>query len=120
MKGKLQIGIGGAKETAQGFVEAWRSVKKGKTPAAPEEQLYFEDLDTLLKVLSPQRWSLLRTLKKQGPTSVRSLAKALGRDYKTVHTNSKVLESAGLIARTDRGLVMVPWTTVIAKVRLAA
>jgi predicted transcriptional regulator len=45
---------------------------------------------------------------------------ALGRDYKTVHTNGKVLERAGLIARIDRGLVMVPWTTVIAKVRLAA
>jgi predicted transcriptional regulator len=52
--------------------------------------------------------------------SVRSLAKALGRDYKTVHTNARILESAGLIVRTDRDQVMVPWTTVIAQVRLTA
>jgi predicted transcriptional regulator len=120
MKHRLEIGIGGARETAQGFVETWKKVAKGKSPAEPEEQLYFEDLNVLLKVLSPQRWLLLRTLKKKGPSSIKALAKALDRDYKTVYTNTRLLESAGLVVRTDRNQVMVPWTTVIAEVRLAA
>jgi len=120
MKGKITIGIGGERETAAGFVEAWRSAKRAKTPHGPEERLFFENLLTLLRVLTPQRWVMLQTLKKQGPASVRSLAKTLGRDYKTVHSSLRILESTGLVSRTDSGLLMVPWTTLVAEVRLAA
>jgi len=120
MKRKLKMGIGKDRDTARGFIETWQGVKQGEGLYEPEERITFENMQTLLSILTPKRWLILETLKKQGPASVRSLARVLGRDYKTVHTSIKILESTGLVERTEDGLVMVPWTTLVAEVKLAA
>ena len=77
-------------------------------------------LSTLLRVLTPARWNLLQILRKEGPMSVRLLAKVLKRDYKNVHTDVGQLERIGLVARTQEGQVMVPWDTVVAQISLDA
>jgi predicted transcriptional regulator len=51
--------------------------------------------------------------------NVRDLAEALGRDYKNVHTDVAVLESAGLLVREGRKL-RAPWDEVQATVSLSA
>ena len=63
---------------------------------------------------------MLKTLRKRGPMSVRALSKELGRDYKNVHTDVRLLEEVGLVGRTKEEKVEVPWDTVEAKLRLAA
>lgn len=120
MSGKIRIGVGKADESTRRFLDAWRQAGKGKTPKIPEERLVFEDLETLLRMLTPRRWALLRRLKREGPTSVRALAKLLSRDYKNVHTDVKALDRLGLIVRAEHGEILVPWETVIAEMRLAA
>src|SRR5258705_13865266 len=45
----------------------------------------FESMERLLKVLTPNRWRLLRTLRNGGATSVRALARSLNRDYRGAH-----------------------------------
>lgn len=78
----------------------------------------FESMETFLKVLTPNRWALLRALRGRGPSSIRALAQALGRDYRGVHADVTVLVDAGLIERDDSGAISVPWSRVSAEMAL--
>ena len=119
MKKQIRIGIGEATATARGFVDAWKRAGRGEKSQA-EHRLVFEDLETLIKTLTSARWVLLKTLRTNGPMSVRSLAIQLGRDYKNVHTDVRRLEQLGLIRHTIDEKVEVPWDVVEAQLKLAA
>ena len=119
MKKQLKIGVGDTVSTAKGFIDVWKRAERGEKVVA-EQLLHFENLETLLKTLTSGRWVLLKTLRINSPISVRSLAKELGRDYKNVHTDVKILEKIGLISRTKDGKIKVPWDVVEAQLRLAA
>jgi predicted transcriptional regulator len=119
MKKQITIGVGDAESTAADFVEAWKRAERGEELQV-DQRLYFENLETLLKTLSPGRWILLRKLRTSGPMSVRTLAKELDRDYKNVHTDVHRLEMIGLIARTKDNQIEVPWDIVEARLKLAA
>jgi len=119
MKKQVQIGVGNATRTVKGFIDAWKRAERGEKVEA-EQRLYFENLETLLKTLTVGRWALLKTLRTNGPMSVRALAGALGRDYKNVHTDVSRLELIGLIGRTKGEKIEVPWDIVEARLRLAA
>ena len=86
--------------------------RKGKA------HLSFESMEDLLRVLTPNRWALLRTLRTTGPSSIRALAKAANRDYRGVHADVTALIEAGLMARDDAGLVRVPWSRITAEMAL--
>jgi predicted transcriptional regulator len=47
---------------------------------------------------------LLRYVRRHKVKSVRSLAKALRRDYSNVHADVRALAAAGLLDATDRGI----------------
>lgn len=119
MKKRIQISIGDSTTSAQGFIEAWKRAEEGKRVES-EQRLVFENLETLIKTLTQGRWVLLKTLRTKGPLSVRALAKELGRDYKNVHTDVRLLEKIGLIDRNKDDNVRVPWDIVEASLRLAA
>ena len=119
MKKKIHIGIGDSTSTAQGFIEAWKRAETGERAEA-EQRLVFENLETLLRMLTHGRWVLLKTLRTKGPMSVRALAKELGRDYKNVHTDVRRLEQIGLIDRNKDDKARVPWDIVEARLKLAA
>jgi predicted transcriptional regulator len=120
MTRKLKISVGEATQGARQFVEQWRAMESGDTPETPAELLVFEDLETLLRYLTPARWRLLKSLRSTGPSSVRAISRITKRDYKSVHTDVRLLESIGLIGRTEDGLVVVPWDAVTAELLLAA
>jgi predicted transcriptional regulator len=80
--------------------------------------LSFENMETLLGVLSPNRWVLLRKLRSSGPSSIRALAKALERDYRGVHADVTVLIDAGLDERDEYGKVSDPWSRITAEMAL--
>ena len=86
--------------------------RKGKA------HISFESMETLLRVLTPNRWALLRALRAGGPSSIRALAKAIRRDYRGVHADVIALVDAGLIAREGSGMVSVPWSRIIAEMAL--
>ena len=120
MTSEIRVSIGNERETAQEFVEAWHRTERGEPPEMPMEHLYFPDLETLLRTLTSQRLALLKTLHAVGPVSIRALTKALGRDYKNVHTDVQALQHVGLVTRQRDGRWLVPWTRIIAEFRLAA
>ncbi len=119
MAKEIQIGVGDAVSTAKGFIDAWNRAERGEKVKAIQ-RLNFENLETLLRTLTAGRWLLLKTLRTNGPMSIRALASALRRDYKNVHTDVRRLEHIGLIGRTQDDKVQVPWDIVEARLSLAA
>jgi predicted transcriptional regulator len=119
MKKQITIGIGSAATTARGFIDAWKLADSGEA-VQEKHRLHFENIEMLLKTLTPGRWTLLKKLHERGPTSIRALASDLGRDYKNVHTDVRRLENIGLIERTKNDQIKVPWDIVEARLMLAA
>ena len=118
-KQHIHIGVEDAERGFDRFVEAWHKAEAGDTEQS-EIHLNFEDLAMLASVLTPKRLELLKTLRQQGPLSVRALAKQLERDYKNVHVDVAALEQAELIQRTEDGFLVAPWDVIDAHVRLVA
>lgn len=80
-----------------------------------EFSLSFATPELMFSALNARRWHLLGVLRRHGPWSIRALSVALGRDYKAVHTDVARLIDAGLIDRSENGLISVPWTRITAE-----
>jgi len=119
MKKQITIGVGEAATTAKEFIDAWKLAERGET-VQEKHRLHFENLEILLKTLTPGRWALLKKLHANGPMSIRALANNLGRDYKNVYTDVRRLENIGLIGRTKNDRIKVPWDIVEARLLLTA
>jgi predicted transcriptional regulator len=58
----------------------------------------------MVRVLSPKRLELLRHVHQHPAKNIRTLAHALGRDYRRVHEDVEALEVAGLLDRDKEGV----------------
>jgi predicted transcriptional regulator len=96
------------------FAAAW---KNGRSAA---HVFTFESPAALFRVLSPKRWELVERLQALGPTSVRGLARSLERDVKRVHEDVTALCEVGLVEKTERGKVNVPFAVIEADFALRA
>ena len=83
--------------------------RQGKTP---DFRLSFESARSLFAELTPARLDLLDSLRKAGPCSIYALAKAAERNYSNVHTDVSRLEELGLIERSDKNTISVPYDAV--------
>jgi len=119
MTKKIQVSVGSVAQALDRFELAWRQAEEGSARSA-QVRLSFESLPTLLKNLTPARWTLLEKLKRDGPLSINELARRLERHYKNVHTDVTRLIDLGLIERRSDLRVEVPWDTIAAEMRLAA
>ncbi len=120
MKRNIKIGI---KSDDEFFAEARDVAHKldsGWRPERPFERLYFDDLPTLLKYLTPKRFELLNTLHAIGHVSINALAKKLHRQYHNVFDDVKTLERLGLVEKDGENRYFVPWDEIDATFRLAA
>jgi predicted transcriptional regulator len=84
------------------------------------DHLSFQDLSTFLSALSPKRCELLGHLHRSGPRSIRALAAATDRDYKSVHGDLAKLMELGLVAKRSDGRVEAPYDRLIAEVTFAS
>ena len=100
----VRIKVGGAIEEEAGrrFVKAWHRAERGDSFS--ERHLAFESWETLARVLTSKRLQLLRYVHRHPVTSVRALAKALGRDYSNVHADVQALSAEGLLNVNERGV----------------
>ena len=94
-------------EAMAGFSQAWNTGKASKT-----DRISFASPELLWKVLTAQRWELLKALCGAGPVTVRGAARRVGRDVKAVHTDLSALLSAGVLSRTESGQVEFPYEAV--------
>lgn len=95
------------------FKQAW------ETGEYQGEFITFDSIETMLKTLTSRRWELVRMLQKQGPMSLRALARQLGRDVKNVHRDVAALKEIGLIEDHEGG-IWVPYNEIEAHLKLAA
>ena len=100
----VKITVGGAVETdaAKRFTDAWHRAEGGET--FHERHLAFESWDALARVITVKRIELLHYVRRHKVSSVRALAKALGRDYSNVHADVQALTAAGLLDTADGSL----------------
>lgn len=73
-----------------------RSIQKPGT-------IIFPSLEAVAKMLSPARLELLGAIIKEHPKSIYALAKVVGRDFKNVHADVKMLANVGLIELRSTG-----------------
>ncbi len=104
---------------AEIFARANAAVKADK-PSDPVATFTFSSPAQLFSVLSPKRWDLIEHLQKIGPSSVRGLARMLGRDIRRVHDDVSALIEWGLIERDEDGKVLVPYDVIHADFNLRA
>jgi len=101
--GQVQIHVGEAlDDIGARAIDAWHRMERGEP--VHEKHVSFETWETMVRVLSPKRLELLRHLHRQPARNIRTLAKALGRDYRRVHEDVSALEASGLLDRDKDGL----------------
>jgi predicted transcriptional regulator len=101
-------------EAGKGFVDAWNS---GVSKA---DVFTFGSPALLFSVLSPKRWELIEKLQALGPSSLRGLARELGRDVKRVHEDTAVMLDWGFVERDEHGRLVVPYEIIHADFDLRA
>jgi predicted transcriptional regulator len=84
------------------------------------ETYSFASLPLLFQVFTPRRWELIQRLQAIGPVSLRSLARALGRDVKRVHEDVALLLEEGIIERDTDKKLCVPFATITIEAHLTA
>ena len=112
----LVISIGNMDDDFTDVIDAWES----GTTATPLNQLTFESMSGFLAYLTPKRWELVTTLRKNGHQSIKKLSEILKRDYKNTYTDVKAMQEIGLIEKDTDELVYVPWDNIETHLQLAA
>jgi len=113
----VKITVGGAfeEEASRRFVDAWHRAERGER--FRERRLAFENWDALARVLTGKRMELLRYVRHNRVSSVRALAKALGRDYSNVHADVRALKESGLLDAAD-GRLRADYDTIETKIAI--
>jgi len=116
----ILIAIRSSQEAAREAIKAWKRAERGKPVEEPVNRLYFTDEATLFKTLSTKRRELLKFLRSTGSLSMKRLSEQLGRDYKNVHSDIKLLTRLGLVDFDKESKVFVPWDRIALEIALAA
>ena len=112
-KRTLEIKILSEAETGKADVECAIEVLDGV------EYLTLISSRTFFEVFNSRRWEIVVKLQTVGQTSIRALAKEVGRDMRRVHDDVKFLISRGIIEQDEKG-VCVPYDTIHAEFTLSA
>lgn len=116
----LKVGIKSDKEFFDELKGLAGRIDAGWLPEKPVERLYFDDLPSLLKHLTPKRFELLAELRRLGHSSINALAKQLHRQYRNVFDDVKTMERLGLVEKDANGRFFVPWDEIDATFRLVS
>ena len=70
-----------------------------------DSRISFASAELLWQTLTGKRWELLRAMTGQGAMSIGEAARRVGRDIKAVHADAHALLDAGVLERTEEGIV---------------
>lgn len=85
------------------FVQTWKSGK------ASAPRISFDSPELLFKALSGKRWEPLNAMTGAGPMSIREAARRVEHDVKAVHGDVTALLNAGILSKTDDGMIVFPY-----------
>ena len=86
-----------------------RDAFKGKKLGS---RISFATPELLFRLLTAKRWELIRALTGAGPVTIREAARRVNRDVKAVHGDIHALLDAGVLQKTEKGLVVFPFDAV--------
>lgn len=75
-------------------------------------RITFRSPESMARVLTPTRWTLVQTMTGAGSVGIRDLARRVRRDVKGVYNDANALVAAGIIDRTDAGKYIFPFDRV--------
>ena len=75
-----------------------------KKPGYSRKDYNFEDLSQLRHLLSNEKARILEVIKSQNPSSIYELAKKLGRNFKAVNDDIKLLKKFGFVELKEEQL----------------
>ena len=101
----VTLEVSSRKKSSNRFLRAFEGEAQGTF-------ISFESPALLFKVLSGKRWELLKVMTGVGPMTIREAARRLGRDVKGVHGDVHALLNAGILQKTDKGLIVFPFDAV--------
>jgi predicted transcriptional regulator len=93
--------------------EAFKGRKQGA-------RISFATPELLFQLMTAKRWELIRTMTGAGPLSIREAARRADRDVKGVHGDVHALLNAGILQKTDDGLIIFPFDAVRVDIMLHA
>ena len=79
---------------------------------AGDDRISFESVSDLWRVLAPKRMEIVCVMTGAGPLTIREVARRVGRDFKGGHSDVTLLLGAGILERTESGLVEFPYDRV--------
>lgn len=88
--------------------------------ADDDARIAFASPELLWKVLSANRWALLKQMAGLGPVSIREVARRCKRDVRAVHRDVTALLRAGVIERNAVGQVVFPYDAIRVEFELRA
>jgi predicted transcriptional regulator len=86
-----------------------RDAFKGKKQGA---RISFATPELLFKVMTANRWEIIRAMAGVGPMALRELARRLDRDVKSVHGDVQALLKTGVLQKNDSGKIVFPYDAV--------
>src|SRR5450830_1307839 len=87
---------------------------------AGDDRISFESVSDLWRVLAPKRMEIVRVMTGAGPLTIREVARRVDRDFKGVHGDVHTLLNAGILQKTDDGLIIFPYDAIRIDVMLHA
>jgi predicted transcriptional regulator len=83
-------------------------------------RISFASPELLFRLLTAKRWELIRALTGAGPVTIREAARRVYRDVKAVHGDVHALLKAGILQKTEDGLIVFPYDAIHVDVMLRA
>lgn len=117
---KIEIDVGRSLgQVGAGFAASWTAAEAGG-PIAAASRIHFRDWAALCAVLTPERFDLLRHLRREPASGVEALGRALGRDIDRLRDDLAALAEIGLVTRAKDGSVTAPFDEIASTIRFAA
>lgn len=101
----VTIGVSDTAQAKQRMAAAFRGERQGVF-------LTFASVDLLWRTMTPRRWGIVQAMAGQGAMSLRGVARAVGRDVKSVHGDVHALLDAGILEKTAEGRLIFPYEAV--------
>jgi len=109
----VTLEVAALKEVKRRALDAFKGKRQGA-------RISFATPELLFRLMTAKRWQLIRTLSGAGPITIREAARRINRDVKAVHGDVHALLSAGILQKTDHGLIVFPYDAIRVDLTLRA
>jgi predicted transcriptional regulator len=105
---KVTMGIKSVRDGLKDFSDTFKALQQGEHVKPQPEGIYFTDFEAFRKVMTPQRFALLKMIREKHPDSISGLAEMSARNIKNVSDDVKALVNLGLVEISQTGKNKAP------------